>query len=64
MSRASTEMEAKRKTLVAAVENLSPEDMKAMLLAGLALAGNCEMDKMAEATSYKNFDNLEFELSL
>ena len=64
MSRASTEMEAKRKTLVSAVENLSPEDIKAMVLASLALAGPYEMDAMAAATSYKSFENLEFETSL
>ena len=64
MSRASTEMEAKRKALVSAVENLSPEDIKAMVLASLALAGPYEMDAMAAATSYKSFENLEFETSL
>lgn len=64
MSRASTEMEAKRKALVSAVEKLSPEDIKAMVLASLALAGSYEMDAMAAATSYKSFENLEFETSL
>ena len=64
MSRASTEMEAKRKVLVSAVEKLSPEDIKAMVLASLALASPYEMDVMAAATSYKSFENLEFETSL
>ena len=64
MSRASTEMEAKRKALVSAVEKLSPEDIKAMVLASLALASPYEMDAMAAATSYKSFENLEFEMSL
>ena len=64
MSRASTEMEAKRKALVSAVEKLSPEDIKAMVLAGLALADPYEMDAMAAATSYKSFENLDFEMSL
>ena len=64
MSRASTEMEAKRKALVSAVEKLSPEDIKAMVLASLALASPYEMDVMAAATSYKSFENLEFETSL
>ena len=64
MSRASTEMEAKRKTLVSAVEKLSPEDIKAMVLASLALADSYEMDAMASATSYKSFENLDFEMSL
>ena len=64
MSRASTEMEAKRKALVSAVEKLSPEDIKAMVLASLALAGPYEMDVMAAATSYKSFEKLEFEMSL
>ena len=64
MSRASTEMEAKRKALVSAVEKLSPEDIKAMVLASLALASPYEMDVMAAATSYKSFESLEFETSL
>ena len=64
MSRASTEMEAKRKALVSAVEKLSPEDIKAMVLASLALADPYEMDVMAAATSYKSFENLDFEMSL
>ena len=64
MSRASTEMEAKRKALVSAVEKLSPEDIIAMVLASMALAGPYEMDVMAAATSYKSFANLDFELSL
>ena len=64
MSRASTEMEAKRKVLVSAVEKLSPEDIKAMVLASLALADPYEMDVMAAATSYKSFEDLEFEMSL
>jgi hypothetical protein len=64
MSRASTEMEAKRKALVSAVEKLSPEDIKAMVLASLALADPYEMDAMAAATSYKSFENLDFEMSL
>ena len=64
MSRASTEMEAKRKALVSAVEKLSPEDIKAMVLASLALASPYEMDAMAAATSYKSFENLDFEMSL
>ena len=64
MSRASTEMEAKRKALVSAVEKLSPEDIKAMVLASLDLADSYEMDVMAAATSYKSFENLDFEMSL
>jgi hypothetical protein len=64
MSRASTEMEAKRKALVSAVEKLSPEDIKVMVLASLALADPYEMDAMAAATSYKSFENLDFEMSL
>jgi len=64
MSRASTEMEIQRRVLVSAVEKLSPEDIKAMVLASLALADPYEMDVMAAATSYKSFENLEFEMSL
>lgn len=64
MSRASTEMEAMRRTMVAAVERLAPEDLKAMVLASLRMANTYEMTVMAEATSFKSFENLEFEMEL
>lgn len=64
MSRASTEMENMRRAMVQAVDKLSPEDQKAMLLAALELASTFEMTEMAAATHYKNFENMEFELDL
>jgi len=64
MSRASTEMEAMRQKMVAAVDLLSAEDVRAMLLATLRHASTYEMKVMAEATRFSNFDNLEFELDL
>ena len=64
MSRASTEMEAMRRKMVEAVEKLSPEDLKAMLLASLSLATTYEMNRMAEATHFRNFENMEFNLDL
>ena len=62
MSRASTEMEAMRQKMVRAVELLSPEDVKAMLLASVRLATPFEMNNMAEATSFESFENMEWEL--
>ena len=64
MSRASTEMEAMRAKMVEAVEKLSAEDLKAMLLASLSLATTYEMNEMAAATHFKNFENMDFELDL
>jgi len=64
MSRASTEMEKMRTKMVAAVEKLSTEDLKAMLLASLTLATTYEMNTMAAATSFESFDTMEFELDL
>ena len=62
MSRASTEMDAMRQKMVSAVELLSPEDVKAMLLASVRLANTFEMNNMAEATSFESFENMEWEL--
>lgn len=64
MSRASTEMEAMRSKMVEAVEKLSAEDLKAMLLRSLSLATTYEMNEMASATSFESFENMEFELDL
>ena len=64
MSRASTEMEAMRRKMVQAVELLSAEDLKAMLLRSLRMATTYEMTEMASATHYKNFENMEFSLDL
>ena len=64
MGRASTEMEAMRRKMVEAVELLSPEDVKAMVLRSLSLATTYEMTEMAAATSFKSFDEMEFELNL
>lgn len=64
MSRASTEMETMRVKMVEAVDKLSPEDVKAMLLRSLSSATTYEMTVMAEATSFKNFETMDFELDL
>ena len=64
MSRASTEMEAMRSKMVEAVDKLSPEDVKAMLLATLRHATTYEMTVMAEATSFKDFETMDFDLDL
>ena len=64
MSRASTEMETMRSKLVEAVDKLSAEDVKAMLLASLKMASTYEMQEMAAATSFKNFEDMNFELDL
>ena len=64
MSRASTEMEAMRRKMVAAVEKLSPEDVRAMVLRSLSLATTFEMNEMAAATSFKSFEDMDFELDL
>lgn len=64
MSRASTMMQAQRDKMVQAVEKLSAEDLKAMVLRSLALASQYELDELAAATSFESFDNMEFELDL
>ena len=64
MSQASTEMEAMRRKMVEAVDKLSPEDVKAMLLATLRYATTYEMTVMAEATSFENFESMDFDLDL
>ena len=64
MSRASTEMEAMRRKMVEAVEKLNTEDLKAMLLASLRLATTYEMNEMAKATHFRNFENMDFNLDL
>jgi hypothetical protein len=64
MSRASTEMEAMRRKMVAAVELLSPEDVKAMVLRSLRHATTFEMNEMASATSFKDFETMDLELDL
>ena len=64
MSRASTEMEAMRRKMFQAVERMTPEDARAMLLEALRTAGTYEMNMMASATSFKDFDTMDFELDL
>jgi hypothetical protein len=64
MGRASTEMEAMRSKMVEAVDKLSTEDLKAMLLASLRMASTYEMTEMAAATSFKSFEDMDFELDL
>ena len=64
MGRASTEMEAMRRRMVEAVDKLSPEDLRAMMLRSLSMATTFEMTEMAAATSFKSFDEMDFELDL
>ena len=64
MSRSSTEMENMRRKMVQAVEQLNPEDIKAMVLQSLSLANTFEMNEMANATSFKSFEDMDFELDL
>ena len=64
MSRASTEMEAMRRKMVLAVDKLSTEDLRAMVLESLRMASTYEMTKMAEATSFESFEDMEFDLDL
>lgn len=64
MSRASTEIEAMRRKMVVAVDKLSAEDLRAMLLESLRLASSYELHQMAAATSFKSFDDMEFHLDL
>lgn len=64
MSRASTEMELMRRKMVQAAHLLSPEDLKAMVLRSLSLATTYEMTEMARATSFKSFEEMDFELDL
>ena len=64
MGRASTEMELMRTKMVKAVELLSPEEVKAMLLASLRLATTYEMNEMANATSFGSFEAMDFEMEL
>ena len=64
MSRASTEMEAMRRKMVEAVDKMSPEDLRAMMLRSVSMATTFEMTEMAAATSFKSFDEMDFELDL
>jgi len=64
MSRASTEMETMRRKMVEAVDKLSPEDLRAMLLRSLSMAATYEMKEMAAATSFNDFDTMDWDLDL
>ena len=64
MGRKSTEMEAMRRKMVLAVDRMSPEDLKAMVLRSLSYACLWEMDEMAKATSFKDFERMDWELDL
>lgn len=64
MSRASTEMELMRRKMVQAVDLLSPEDWRRMVLRSLEMASTYEMTEMANATSFKSFEEMDFELDL
>ena len=64
MSRASTEMENMRRKMVQAVDRLTAEEVKAMLLRSLSLATTYEMEEMAKATRFESFEEMDFELDL
>lgn len=64
MSRASTEMELMRRKMVQAVDLLSPEDWRRMVLRSLEMASTYEMTEMAAATSFESFEEMDFELDL
>ena len=64
MSRASTEMENMRRKMFEAVNKLSPDDLRAMLHRSLSMATTYEMEEMAKATSFENFEEMDFELDL
>lgn len=64
MSRASTEMNEMRKKMVAAVYQMSYEDLRALALEAVSSATTYEMNKMVEATSFVTFDNMDLELDL
>jgi hypothetical protein len=57
-------MEAMRRKMVEAVDKLSPEDLRAMMLRSVSMATTFEMNEMANATSFKSFDEMDFELDL
>jgi hypothetical protein len=57
-------MEAMRRKMVEAVDKLSPEDLRAMMLRSVSMATTFEMNEMAAATSFKSFDEMDFELDL
>jgi hypothetical protein len=64
MSRASTEMEALRRMMVEAVDKMSAEDLRAMVLRSLSMATTYEMKEMAAATSFESFENMYWDLDL
>ncbi len=64
MSRASTEMYEMRRKMTEAVDKLSTEDLRAMLLRSLSMATTYEMNEMAAATSFGDFDTMDFDLDL
>lgn len=64
MSRASTEMEAMRRKMVDAVDKMSTEDLRAMVLRSLSMATTYEMTEMAAATSFKSFEDMDWDLDL
>jgi hypothetical protein len=58
MSQASTDLDWMRTNFKDAVEHLSVDDMKAMLLEVLSTASVGEMTAMVEASSYEDFQNM------
>lgn len=63
MSRASTEMELKRTKMLAAVEKLDEDSLRAMLRVAVKNAVTYDMDVMAAAV-FEDFDDMEFTLDL
>lgn len=57
-------MEAMRAKMVKAVSLMSLEDTQAMLLEALRSASTYEMQMMANATSFADFDTMDLELDL
>jgi hypothetical protein len=57
-------MEAMRRKMVQAVDLLSPDDWRRMVLRSLSMATTYEMTEMARATSFKSFEEMDFELDL
>lgn len=64
MSRATTEMYTMRRKMTEAVDKMSAEDLRAMLLRAISLAVTYEMKEMAAATSFKDFETMDFDLDL
>jgi hypothetical protein len=63
MSRASTEVETKRRTMLEAVDRMSDVARLVMLRKALAMASSYEMDMLVEAT-FGDFETMADQLEL